>query len=107
MNAECVVCSGTSIACHKCIIGDQRKRITLLEENKILEQSNNVLLKVPHWLEQYSLEWIQRSTTKENIVIDPAVVTNTYFITITFDPSKFGVANQRDEERDLYLSPSR
>lgn len=105
MNTECVLCSGTSIACHKCIIANQHKRIVLLEERiRFLEQSNNVLLKVPHWLEQYSLEWIERSTTKENIVIDTSVLSNTYFITITFDPAKFGVANQRDEEETYILS---
>lgn len=94
MSTSCVVCKGGS-QCNKCIIKDLKKRIEILNyELRYLRKDSNPLLKNKDYTTHFELD------NKFLALRYYGSLTEYQFLTITFDPNKFGLFNQPKDEQN-------
>ena len=102
-------CKASGILCPTCEIFILKNEKRLLQEQiQFLTQAQSEELLIPYYAEQliekYIIIYLKYqlcSTTIPDIPL--SYLSNTYFITITFDPTRFGVANPPEQEEQYIL----
>jgi len=95
MPTSCVVCKGSS-QCQRCLIKDLTSRIELLNyELSYLRKGSNNQLQLPQdYSQHFELD------NKFLPIIYYGTLEDYGFLTITFDPNKFGLFNQPKDEQN-------
>lgn len=98
---HCIICSQTS-QCFKCQIAQlKQENADLRKELARFHSITNEKLQLKYWQQQEITNTFIQSKTKIPFEYKDKL-SNAYFITITFDPNKFGV-EQLDDERKQYI----
>lgn len=101
---NCVLCSGI-ILCPRCEIKFLKSKIQKLEQQvAFLSESNSESLKIPHHYEEYIKRYVKQfKDISGNIFTEIQDLSRLHFVTITFDPNKFGNYNDSDLEKQYIL----
>lgn len=102
--SNCVKCAGCSILCYSCENRFLRKEITKLQQQ--LEIYTNTLseeLDLKYWQLMDIKNTFERSNTSMRFDYKHRLST-CKFITLTFDPAKFGIQPLHDERKNYILS---
>lgn len=99
---HCLICRQTS-QCYKCQIQELKQENTALRnELARFHTIENDALQLKYWQSQEIINTFTQSKMKIPFEYK-SKLSNAYFITITFDPNKFGVAQLEDERKQYIL----
>lgn len=99
---SCVVCSGSS-PCYACQI--KQLKDTVKQYKEVLDfimSISSEQLKLKHY-QKIDLMLFNRSNSPMPFEIPTSDLSSWKFLTITFDPQKFGVSNEPEDERNYIL----
>lgn len=92
---DCLICHGSNIKCYKCEIIDLKNQIQKLKQQMLnYDNEADEKLYINHYRQQ---ELNKLYTSRKYELSNPK-----YFITVTFDPLKFGM-KELNEERQYYI----
>lgn len=99
---HCLICHDTS-QCFKCQIQElKEENSSLRKELARFHAIENDALKLQYWQQQEITNLFTQSKIKIPFEYK-SKLSNAYFITITFDPNKFGVVQLEDERKQYIL----